>query len=491
MVAQVSTVADVGEQTRGVEVRCELAFGIPRFAITGLPDRAGVESRARIQAALAAMGLALPPKRITIELSPADLAKPGSHYDLPIALALLAAIGVIAAERLTGVVALGELSPDGRILASPSRQRAATHARESGKTLICAPADPSRPGRPGDVPIIAATTLVGLIRQLKAPPPAEQPAPAPEPDRHKVKEPPAAAFTIDAQPFDIGAFDIGPIEHDHEDPDAWRSKLRDAMPFMPSAHGPRRQDGPAREDRNRRDHPSSREAPPRREPDPDFHGIGHRSRLRTRLIEGGVDALADYEVLEFLLFGARRRGDTKPLAKALMKRFGSLPAVLNADPVALKQVPGIGTASVGVLRIAAVAAKRAARAQVIDQPVLGSWSALIEYLAIDMAHLTRERVRVLYLDRKNRLVKDEHISEGTIDEASVHPREVIHHALDVGASALILVHNHPSGSPEPSPADIKLTHRIAEAGRLVDITVHDHVIVGREGHVSLREKGLI
>jgi DNA repair protein RadC len=125
-----------------------------------------------------------------------------------------------------------------------------------------------------------------------------------------------------------------------------------------------------------------------------------------------------------------------------------------------------------------------------QEAVLGSWQTLIDHLAIDMAHLTRQRVRVLYLDGKNRLVKDEHISEGTIDEASVHPREVIHHALDAGASALILVHNHPSG-PEPSRADIQLTHRIAEAGRLVGITVHDHVIVGREGHVSLRAKGLI
>ena len=257
-------------------------------------------------------------------------------------------------------------------------------------------------------------------------------------------------------------------EQEYEDPDAWRNTVREEP--MPFRHA---------------------EFSPGREPGSDFHGIGHRERLRDRLIEGGTDALADYEVLEFLLFGARRKGDTKPLAKALIKRFGSLPAVLNADPTALMQVPGIGRHSVGVIRIAGVAAKRMARAQVREQPLLGSWGTLIDYLSIDMAHLTRERVRVLYLDSKNRLVKDEHISEGTIDEATVHPREVIHHALDCGASALILVHNHPSGSPEPSKADIQLTHRIAEAGRLVGITVHDHVIVGREGHVSLRAKGLI
>ena len=225
--------------------------------------------------------------------------------------------------------------------------------------------------------------------------------------------------------------------------------------------------------------------------DPNFHGYGHRQRLRDRLIEGGADALADYEVLEFILFGGQRRGDTKPLAKALIKRFGSLQGVLNAEPTALATVEGVGDQAIGVIKITAVAARRMVRAEVKERPILSSWSALIDYLALDMAHLTRERVRVLYLDNKNRLVKDEHLSEGTIDEASVHPREVIHHALDCGATALILVHNHPSGSPEPSRADIQLTHRIAEAGRLMGVKVHDHVIVGREGHVSLRAKGLI
>lgn len=220
-------------------------------------------------------------------------------------------------------------------------------------------------------------------------------------------------------------------------------------------------------------------------------GTGHRARLRQRLLEGGAEALADYEVLEYLLFGARARGDTKPLAKALIQRFGSLPAVLNAEPAALRQVKGISDASIGSLKIAALAARRMARGQVQQQPVLGSWQALIDYLAIDMAHLTVERVRVLYLDTRNRLVKDHLVGDGTIDEAAIHPREVIRKALDIGASALILVHNHPSGNPEPSRADIQITQRIAEAGRLLGITVHDHVIVGREGHVSLRAKGLM
>ncbi len=224
---------------------------------------------------------------------------------------------------------------------------------------------------------------------------------------------------------------------------------------------------------------------------PNHAGKGHRARLRDRLLTGGPEALADYEVLEYLLFGANARGDTKPVAKALLARFGNLSAVMNADPRALKQVDGVSDAAVGALKIAALAARRMARSEVSNQPVLGSWQSLLDYLSIDMAHLTHERVRVLYLNAKNRLMLDHLVHDGTIDEASIHPREVIKRGLDIGASALILVHNHPSGNPEPSRSDIQLTHRIAEAGRLLGITVHDHVIVGTEGQVSLRSKGLI
>jgi DNA repair protein RadC len=143
------------------------------------------------------------------------------------------------------------------------------------------------------------------------------------------------------------------------------------------------------------------------------------------------------------------------------------------------------------LRIAGVSARRLARQTVRDKPVLSSWQALLDYLHIDMAHLTHERVRVLYLDTHNRLILDDKVADGDIDEAAIHPRKVIHKAMDIGAAALILVHNHPSGSPEPSRADIQITQRIMEAGRLLNITVHDHVIIGREGHVSLKIKGLI
>lgn len=222
------------------------------------------------------------------------------------------------------------------------------------------------------------------------------------------------------------------------------------------------------------------------------HGAsGHRERLRRRLLSGGPDALADYELLEFLLFAAVRQGDTKPVAKALIAHFGSFAAVLNAEPASLGQVKGMGAASAAALHAVALAARRMARGAVENRPVLASWQALLDYLAIDMAHLNHERVRVLYLNAQNRLILDHKVTDGSIDEAAIHPREVIRKAFDIGATALILVHNHPSGSPEPSRADIAITNRIAEAGRLLGVTVHDHVIVGRGGHVSLRAKGLI
>jgi DNA repair protein RadC len=218
---------------------------------------------------------------------------------------------------------------------------------------------------------------------------------------------------------------------------------------------------------------------------------GHRARLRARLLTGGAEALAAHEVIEYLLMTAIPRRDVKPLAKSLLARFGGLAGVFNADPRALALHPGMGDTSAAALKIVALAARRLAKSEVLEAPVLASWQALIDYLTIDMAHLTHERVRVLYLNTANRLIDDHLITEGSLSEAMIHPREVVKRALDLGAAALILVHNHPSGSPEPSRADIQMTNRIAEAGRLLGITVHDHVIIGRQGHVSLKAKGLI
>ncbi|MBM3595615.1 MAG: DNA repair protein RadC, partial [Alphaproteobacteria bacterium] len=208
---------------------------------------------------------------------------------------------------------------------------------------------------------------------------------------------------------------------------------------------------------------------------------GQRARLRKRLIEGGADALADHEVIEYLLMTAIPRRDVKPLARTLITRFGLLAGVLNADPRAPANHPGMGETIAAALRIVALAAGRMARQQVREKLVLSSWQALVDYLTIDIAHLTVERMRVLFLNTQNMLIHDVLVGDGSIDEAAIHPREVIRRAMDLGASALIIVHNHPSGSPQPSRTDIEITNRIAEAGPLLGIVVHDHVIIGREG----------
>lgn len=218
---------------------------------------------------------------------------------------------------------------------------------------------------------------------------------------------------------------------------------------------------------------------------------GHRARLRKRLMTGGEDALADHEVIEYLLMVARPRIDTKPIARALIQRFGSLAGVLSADPQALSLHPNMGETSAAALRIVALAARRLARTAVREQPVLSNWQALLDYLHIDMAHLNVERVRVLYLNTQNMLIFDHLVSEGTLDESPIYTREVIKKGMDVGAAAMILVHNHPSGSPKPSRADIQITQKIMEAARLMGMSVLDHIIVGREGHTSLKAQGLI
>ncbi|MFN3425501.1 MAG: RadC family protein [Novosphingobium meiothermophilum] len=218
---------------------------------------------------------------------------------------------------------------------------------------------------------------------------------------------------------------------------------------------------------------------------------GHRARLRKRLMTGGEDALADHELIEYLLIVARPRIDTKPIARSLIQRFGSLAGVLTADPQTLALHPGMGESSAAALRIVALAARRLARTSVREQPILSNWQALLDYLHIDMAHLNVERVRVLYLNTQNMLILDHLVSEGTLDESPIYTREVVKKGLDVGAAAMILVHNHPSGSPQPSRADIQITQKIMEAAHLMGMTVHDHIVIGREGHTSLKAQGLI
>ncbi len=225
------------------------------------------------------------------------------------------------------------------------------------------------------------------------------------------------------------------------------------------------------------------------EPDPS-DASGHRARLRGRLL-ADAGGLMDHEIVEYLLALALPRRDTKPLAKALLREFGGLGGLFAADSEALVRVDGMGETSAAAIRIAQAAATRLLAANVAARPVLGNWQALLDYLRVDMAHHGVERFRVLHLNTRNILIRDEIMSKGSVDQTAVYVREVIRRAIDLGSASLILVHNHPSGDPSPSRADIDVTRAIAEVGKRLNITVHDHIIIGTGGHASLRAQGLI
>lgn len=224
------------------------------------------------------------------------------------------------------------------------------------------------------------------------------------------------------------------------------------------------------------------------EPD---HRLRHRARLRQRFMQGGAAAMPDYELLELLLCRALPRGDVKPLAKRLLRTFGDLNRVMAAPAPRLAEVKGAGPAVVEQLKIMEALGHRMARARVLRRPVLSSWSALLAYLQTSMAHQDVERFRVLYLDRKNVLVADEELAEGTVDHVPVYPREVVKRALELNASALILVHNHPSGDPTPSDADVQMTRAIRDAAEVLGLVLHDHIVVGKAREVSFRSEGLL
>ncbi len=221
------------------------------------------------------------------------------------------------------------------------------------------------------------------------------------------------------------------------------------------------------------------------------HFLGHRDRLRQRFRDGGDDAMPDYELLELILFRALPRRDTKPLAKELIGKFGSFAEVLNAPDERLAEVAGVGEAVITEIKLIRGAALRLIKGQVMDRPVLDSWSSVLGYCRAAMAFQSKEQFRVLFLDKRNRIIADEVQQEGTVDHTPVYVREIVKRALELSATAIILVHNHPSGDPTPSQADIEMTRQIVEAAKNLGITVHDHIIVGKEGHASFRGLSLI
>jgi DNA repair protein RadC len=225
------------------------------------------------------------------------------------------------------------------------------------------------------------------------------------------------------------------------------------------------------------------------EQSPHYHG--HRERLRARFREAGSDAVTDYEMLELVLFRAQPRRDVKPLAKALIAKFGSFAEVIAAPPQRLAEIAGLGDAAIIELKIVQAAANRLTRGAVRGRPVLSSWSSVLDYCRTAMAFADKEQFRILFLDKRNQLIADELQQIGTVDHTPVYPREVVKRALELSATAVILVHNHPSGDPTPSRADIQMTQSIVEVARPLGIAVHDHIIVGKEGHTSFKGLKLI
>ena len=223
----------------------------------------------------------------------------------------------------------------------------------------------------------------------------------------------------------------------------------------------------------------------------DPHHLGHRERLRARFAQGGADALPDYELLELALFRAIPRRDVKPLAKALVRRFGSFAEVVSAEPARLAEIDGVSAGVIADLKLIEAAGHRLARGAIAARPLLSSWGALLDYCRATMAFSPREQFRVLFLDKRNHLIADEVQGQGTVDHTPVYPREIARRSLELGATAIILAHNHPSGDPTPSAADVKMTREIVSVLDPLGIVVHDHVILGRDGHASLKGLRLI
>jgi DNA repair protein RadC len=219
--------------------------------------------------------------------------------------------------------------------------------------------------------------------------------------------------------------------------------------------------------------------------------LGHRRRLRARFLKGGGETMPDYEMLEVLLFGAQPRRDVKPLAKELLRRFGSFAEVISAEPERLRQIEGIGEGAVTALKAVQAAAQRLLRDGVMQRPVLSNWEALMDYCRANLAYEKTERFQILFLNRKNVLIADEVQQKGTVDHTPVYPREIVKRALELGATALIMVHNHPSGDPTPSEADIAMTREVRDAGDKLGIVLHDHVVVAKGGYQSFKTLGLL
>jgi DNA repair protein RadC len=506
--AEVYSFSFVGAQAVPAVVRVELSPGTAAFCVEGGGPRSEAGAiQARVVEALHACSLSLPFARLTVQVMSASPTL-GRHLELPIAICVLAALSAFPTAALKAYAIFGALDPDGAVADVAGVEAAAIQARAHGFDLLCPHGQAEAVAVAGQAEVFGAASLLGVVNHFRG---SQVIAPAGRPlsvvptipggrrrrDHHATS---AAAHGTDSAREDgrqgwLAALKswVGvrryPEARDAQDPLERRGGAMVAPRGFPSRPGL----GGTEQTQGAPGHVLSDA--------PRIAGIvapfastgphGHRGRMREKVLERGAGALADYEVLEMLLFLAFKSGDTKPLAKSVINHIGSFAAVLSAPSDTLMRVPGLGPHAVSAIKLVREAAERLVRAEVLDGPVLNDWDKLMAYLNTMMARSKIEHFRVLFLDTRNRLLADEELGRGTVNHLAVYPREVIKRALALGATAMILAHNHPSGDPTPSREDIEMTREIIRAAGMFSIAVHDHVVVGNGTWRSFRREGLL
>ena len=492
---QVRTFGFLGGQAVPAVLEADLSPGSPGVIIQGLPEADTTALRNGVMSAVAACSLGLPRKLTVRVRSAAD--RGGPYLGLPIAVAALAAAGALPPEPLATCAIFGGVEPDGTVVECEGMAAAAIQAMAHGLALMC-PEEQAQAAEHGAVygvsSLLAAMNhfrgtqragpASGLAETAAMWPPERDPvpvairasqplggwwrrltstfaAPTAEPERQGLV---AAGFGLPSGRLGFAeALDAGlRTEVATGAGTAVRPTEADADVALPGSL-----------------------------PFPSVGPHGHRARMREKVLERTASALADYEVLEMLLFLAFKRGDTKPLAKKAINRFGSFGAVLSATDRELFEMPGFGEHAVSAIKIVREAALRMVKAEVMDRPLLNNWDRLMDYLTAVLARERVEQFRVLFLDTRNRLLGDEAQARGTVNHTPVYPREVVKRALELQATALILVHNHPSGDPTPSRDDIEMTREVRQAAGVLNIVLHDHVIIGNGRWLSFRREGLL
>ena len=482
--ARIHTFAFWGDSISQGEVHAQLTDGMPAVAILGLPEDAGRAAGKRVRALCNAFGLALPLKRLTIGLEIRGELHDARQFDLAIVLAVFGAMELVPRDELLAFAAYGGLSASGSLCAFDPWPAKPIEPVSLDLGLICPKTSEQDARAAGFREVLATDDLVAVINHFRGtqrigagariaprnPDPDPQPALLPPRARGGVKSWwPEWLFGRPEQTMSYGRSPI--VAGGFADSVAGRARGR-AVKTAPIDV-------------------RAQEAAPGSPPFASTGPHGHRARMREKVITRGTDALADYELLEMLLFLAFKQGDTKPTAKAVINRFGSFAKVLSASERELLETPGLGRHAVSAIKIVQASAVRLARAELMDKPILNNWDKLMAYLNMVMAREPVEQFRILFLDNRNYLLADELQARGTVNHTPVYPREVIKRALELRATALILVHNHPSGNPKPSDEDIEMTQDIRHAASALAIVIHDHVIVGNGTWYSFRREKLL